>query len=111
MPSTLTRANTAIIRPQSYVNAATVATLQTQLMEAVSSPQEPIVLVDMAQVEFLDSAGLMTLVHALRLAQKLERRLVLCSVSPSIRIILELAQLDQVFEIFANTAELEATFA
>ena len=48
----------------------------------------------------MDSAGLMALIEAFRLAQELEKELSICSVAPSVRMIFELTQLDRVFDIF-----------
>jgi len=52
----------------------------------------------------------MALVSALKLAQKLGRRFSLCSVSPSLKIIFELTQVDKVFEIFEGKAAFEAAY-
>ena len=84
---------------------------QCQLKAAVAQAEQTVVLVDLAQVESLDSAGLMALVSGLQLAQHLDRRFGICSVSPSIRIVFELTQLDQVFELFESTAAFEAAIA
>jgi anti-anti-sigma factor len=108
MQSTLIRPNIITIQPQGHVNASNAPEFQRQLTTAISSTQDSIVLVDMAQVESLDSAGLMALVSALRMAHNLNRRFSLCSVSPSLRIIFELTQLDKVFEIFENKTTFEA---
>jgi len=108
MQSTLIRPNIIKIQPQGHVNASNAPEFQRQLTTAISSTQDSIVLVDMAQVESLDSAGLMALVSALRMAHNLNRRFSLCSVSPSLRIIFELTQLDKVFEIFENKTTFEA---
>lgn len=59
-----------------------------------------ILLLNLEKVDLLDSAGLMILVSGLRQAQNLGKRLILTSVSPSLRIIFELTQLDTVLEIF-----------
>jgi anti-anti-sigma factor len=91
-----------IIQPSGHINASNAVEFQHQLTTAVASEQYSVVLVDMHQVESLDSAGLMALVSALSLAQTLKRRFSLCSVAPSIRIIFELTQLDGAFEIFEN---------
>ena len=56
----------------------------------------------MSQVEALDSAGLMLLVSTLTLAQRLGKRFSLFEISPSVRIIFELTQLDRVFEILED---------
>lgn len=96
-----------VIRPQGHINAANAPAFGRQLTTALSSGQPNILLVDMEQVESLDSAGLMALVSALSQAQRQNQRFSLCSLSPSIRIIFDLTQLDRVFEIFENRAGFE----
>jgi anti-anti-sigma factor len=100
-----------IIQPSGHINAANAAEFQNQLATAVASESYSVVLVDMQQVESLDSAGLMALVSALSLAQTLKRRFSLCSVAPSIRIIFELTQLDGAFEIFESRDAFATTIA
>lgn len=99
-----------ILQPTGHINAANASEFQNQLSKAVASDPEA-VLIDMQRVESLDSAGLMVLVSSLSLAQSLKRRLSLCSVAPSIRIIFELTQLDAAFEIFDNRDAFAATMA
>ena len=106
METTLTQSQIAVIQPSGHVNAATVDELQSQLNNAVAYQER--ILVDLHKVESLDSAGLMALVATQRKAQELKCRFSLCSVSPAIRIIFELTQLDRVFEIFDNRAAFEA---
>lgn len=100
-----------VIRPEGRLNASNAVEFQDQMTTAVAQKGQTIVLVDMTQVESLDSAGLMALVYGLRLAQALDRRFSLCSVSPSTRIILELTQLDRVVEIFESVAAFETAIA
>ncbi len=107
MKNTIACPQIAIIRPQGYINASNAAEFQGQLTTAVSSPENSGLLVDMKQVEFLDSAGLVTLVAAHSLAQRLNKRFSLCSVSTSIWMVFELTQLDRVFEVFENRAAFE----
>ncbi|NJR49651.1 MAG: STAS domain-containing protein [Leptolyngbyaceae cyanobacterium CSU_1_3] len=111
MQSVLVRPQTAIIRPQEYLNAANASEFQNQLTCAMASEQNAALLIDMSTVESLDSAGLMALVATLRLAQKLNKRFALCAVSAPIRIVFELTQLDRVFEIFDSAAAFELTIA
>lgn len=99
-----------VIRPQGSFNSSSALEFQRQVTLAVSQEGHTSVLVDLERVELLDSADLMVLVYALRLAQTLDRQFSLCSVSPAIRIIFELTQLDQVFEIFDSSAAFEAQF-
>lgn len=109
MQNVITCSQPVFIRPQGHLNASNATEFQYELIKAISSPESSALLVDMRQVESLDSAGLMALVSALSKAQHLNKRFTLCSVSPSIRIIFELTQLDQVFEIFDSCAGFEAT--
>lgn len=95
----------AKIIPNNYLDASNAMEFEEQLTLAVKS--NPLILVDMKQVEFLDSAALMSIVSAFNLAQSLGRRFILCSLAPSIRIIFELTQLDKKFEIFDSSNSLE----
>lgn len=96
-----------VIRLHGSCNAANAIEFQRQMKIAVTQERHTSILVDLEQVESLDSAGLMALVYAQRLAQVLERRFSLCSVPAPIQIIFELTQLDQVFEIFESIATFE----
>ncbi|MBD2353243.1 STAS domain-containing protein [Tolypothrix sp. FACHB-123] len=90
-----------VIRPQGCLNAVNALEFERDLTTALAQDHTSSTLVvDLAEVESIDSAGLMALVSALKLAGSLGRSLRLSSVSASIRIIFELTQLDRVFEIF-----------
>ncbi len=106
MQSLLSRAQGSLIRAQGHVNAANANELEVQIHQAVKS-EATAILVDMSQVESLDSAGLMALVSSLSLAQQLNKRLSLCSMPANVRIILEVTQLDRVFEILPSPAAFE----
>ncbi|MBO3462785.1 STAS domain-containing protein [Aetokthonos hydrillicola Thurmond2011] len=56
--------------------------------------------IDLAEVDFMDSSGLVCLVKGLKGARQSGCRLVLCNVKAPVRLILEITQLDSVFEIF-----------
>lgn len=87
-----------VVHPSGMLTAANASVLQTQLSEQISADESRGLMVNMSRVESLDSAGLLSLVTVLRLARHLSKRFCLCSVPPSIRIVFELTQLDQVFE-------------
>lgn len=99
--------NYATFEPQGYISAANVSLFQSQLAHAVKQQPDSALLIDMSKVEFLDSAGLMALVSAFRMAQDLGRRFSLCSLAPSVRMIFELTGLDRAFEVFDNRNEFE----
>lgn len=100
-----------VIRLSRSLNASNATEFQYQITAAIRQSRQKTVLVDMHQVESLDSAGLMALVYALRLAHALDKRFSLCSVSQSIRMIFEITQLEQVLEIIESVAEFEAALA
>jgi anti-anti-sigma factor len=109
MSSTAIYNKVTAFQPQGYVSAANATEFLDQLSKAVKAQADSILLVDMKEVEFMDSAGLMALIKGFRLAQNLNRRFSICSVAPSVRMIFELTQLDEVFEIFDNRDSFEAS--
>ncbi|MEQ8972262.1 MAG: STAS domain-containing protein [Coleofasciculus sp. C1-SOL-03] len=101
----------SIVRPTGQVNASNAVELDHQLKSAILSDRDATVLVDMQQVETLDSAGLGVLVSALRLAQQRNQRFSLCGIGNSVRMIFELTQLDRAMEIFESDDAFLATLA
>lgn len=89
----------AVIQPSGSLNASNASLFQVELTSQIQSAQAAGLVVDMSQVDSLDSAGLISLVSALKLARQLSKPFWLCSVPPSIRIVFELTQLDLAFEM------------
>ncbi|MBH8553128.1 STAS domain-containing protein [Nostocaceae cyanobacterium CENA357] len=106
MQAVLDSPQITVIRPQGILNATNALEFERDLTTALTQDDTSALLVDLAAVESLDSAGLMALVSALKLAQSLGRSLQLDSVSPSVRMIFELTQLDGIFEIFEGEPHL-----
>ncbi|MBE9040839.1 STAS domain-containing protein [Oscillatoriales cyanobacterium LEGE 11467] len=100
-----------VMKLQGHINADNAHELKNQLTTAVSGAEAPMVLVDMEEVESLDSAGLMAFVSAMSLSKSVGRRFSLRSVSPSVRIIFELSQLDRVFDIEDRGTNIGAVLA
>lgn len=111
MHAVLAREPITVISPQSYLNAVTVGEFQSQLNAAFANPGLSTLLVNLEKVEFLDSSGLLALVSGLKRAKSLNKKFSICSVPPAIRMIFELSQLDQVFEIFDIGAGFETAIA
>lgn len=101
----------AIVRAEGSLNASNAQDFQLCLMERIQSDASSGLVVDMSNVESLDSAGLISLVSALKQARELRKRLCLCSVPPTIRIIFELTQLDRAFEMLEEAPFQMATAA
>jgi anti-anti-sigma factor len=108
MQSLITRSQSTVIQFRGNLNAANAADVRSQLADAVLSEHHAGLVVDMANVESIDSAGLMALVSALALSQRLNKRLALCTVPYPVKMILELTQLDKVFEVFDDRTAFES---
>lgn len=89
----------AVVQAQGSLNASNAKDFQVSMVQQIQSELSAGLVVDMSQVDSLDSAGLISLVAALKQARQLQKRFCLCSVPPSIRIIFELTQLDRAFEM------------
>lgn len=88
-----------LFKPQGRIDLQGGMALSEE-MAAVVPQRDQLWIMDLAQVDFMDSAGLVSLVQGLKVARQSGCRLVLCNVQPPVRLILELTQLDSVFEIF-----------
>lgn len=88
-----------LFKPQGSIDLQGGLALTEQITEAGSQPDQ-IWVIDLAEVDFMDSSGLVSLIKGLTSARQHGCRLVLCNVQTPVRLILELTQLDSVFEIF-----------
>jgi anti-sigma B factor antagonist len=61
---------------------------------------EPVVLVNLKRVEYVDSSGIATLVEGYRESKNLQKRIVLYGLGPMVRRVLELTHLTKLFEIY-----------
>lgn len=95
-------------KPEGFLSAANASEFLERLTVEVKSSVDSALLVNMEAVEFMDSAGLMALIKAFRLAESLGRRFGICSIAPSVRIMFELTQLDKAFEIFEDRNAFQA---
>ncbi len=98
----------AVVQPSGSLSSANASQFNQELAAAIASKHCKSLLVDMAQVESIDSAGLMALVSACHLAQKHGKQVSVCAVSPSVRIMMELTKLDRVLDILVHPPVLEA---
>lgn len=109
MTSTQLCSKFSTFRPEGFLSAANASEFLDRLTVEVKSSVNSPLLVNMEAVDFMDSAGLMTLIKAFRLSESLGRRFAICSLAPSVRIMFELTQLDKAFEIFEDTKAFQAT--
>ncbi len=64
-----------------------------------------IVILNLSQVEFMDSSGLGALISILKLLANSQGKIVICEAQNQITKIFTLTRLDQVFQLFSNEKE------
>lgn len=90
-----------VLQPQGRLDLQGGKALEKHLVSLIPQRHD-LCVIDLTQVDFMDSSGLVTLVTGLKAARESGCRLVLCNVQASIRLIFELTRLDSAFEIFEN---------
>lgn len=94
-----------LFKPQGSIDLEGGMALSNEMATVIPQPDQ-LWIIDLAQVDFMDSSGLVPLVQGLKAAHQSGCRLVLCNVKAPVRLILELTQLDSVFEIFNTYDEI-----
>ena len=97
-----------VLQPQERLDRQQGSLLEKKLTSLVFKPNS-ILAIDMSEVKFMDSEGLCALVSSLRFARDMGIRLVLCSIQDTVRLVLEISQLDRVFEIFDSYEQVMAS--
>ncbi|HYW18645.1 MAG TPA: STAS domain-containing protein [Nodularia sp. (in: cyanobacteria)] len=90
-----------LFKPQGSIDLQAGMAFSEQMFEVIPQPDQ-LWVIDLSYVDFMDSSGLVPLINGLTSARKSGCRLVLCNVQAAVRLILEITQLDSVFEIFAT---------
>ncbi|AKG23108.1 STAS domain-containing protein [Calothrix sp. 336/3] len=99
MQTTVNYPKISVIRPQGCLNVTNALEFERDLTQQLVQHKVSVLVIDLGLVELLDSTGLMALISGLKLAQSVGSHFRLCSVSPAIRMIFEVTQLESVFEI------------
>ena len=95
-----------ILQPAGVLDGNTANELRNQIRESIRAEKE-IVLVDLKEVNFMNSSGIGALVAALKDVKKEGGSLFLCSLSDQVRIIFQLTKMERVFKPFKDRAEFE----
>lgn len=87
------------LQPQGRLDSHAGIRIKQQITD-IEPDQFDLCIVDLAEVDFIDSSGLMALATGLNAARRKKCRLVICNPRPSVKLIFEITQLDSVFEFF-----------
>lgn len=90
-----------MLQPQGRLDFDSSQILESQFVR-LKLQRNALWVMNLGRVDFIDSSGLVVLIAGLKAARESGSRLVLCNVPDPIRLVLELTQLDSVFEVFEN---------
>ena len=71
-------------------------------LNAMMKEKPKLIVVDLAQVSYIDSSGLAALIEAMQNVEAYGGKFALAGLQEAVRPIFEIARLDQVFRIFPN---------
>ncbi|MGJ3248109.1 MAG: STAS domain-containing protein [Elainellaceae cyanobacterium] len=97
-----------VLTPTGRLDITTAWQFRLKLQECISSVSSHIV-VNLGQVNFIDSSGLTSLVAGMRDADKVKGSFRLCDVHPEAKLVFEVTMMDSVFEIFETEKEALST--
>ena len=83
------------------IDAAVAVRFKNRMLELAEQPTERIIL-DLGQVEFLDSSGLGAVVGSMKQLGR-QRKLDLVGLTPSVEKVFRITRMDSVFRIFPDT--------
>lgn len=88
-----------ILEPSGRLDITTAWQFRLKLQDCIAK-QSQHVIVNLGQVNFIDSSGLTSLVAGMRDADKVRGSFRICNVHPEARLVFEVTMMDSVFEIF-----------
>ncbi|MBE9117782.1 STAS domain-containing protein [Lusitaniella coriacea LEGE 07157] len=93
-----------ILSPSGRLDITTAWQFRLKLQECISK-LSPHVIVNLSQVNFIDSSGLTSLVAGMRDADKVKGTFRICNVHPEAKLVFEVTMMDSVFEIYETEEE------
>jgi anti-sigma B factor antagonist len=97
--------NTVIVlKPKERLDITTAWQFRLKLQECISKLSRHVI-VNLGQVDFIDSSGLTSLVTGMRDADKVKGSFRICNVHPAAKLVFEVTMMDTVFEIFETEQE------
>jgi anti-sigma B factor antagonist len=91
--------NVIVLTPSGRLDITTAWQFRLKLQECIAKQSRHVV-VNLSQVNFIDSSGLTSLVAGMRDADKVRGSFRICNVHPEAKLVFEVTMMDSVFEIF-----------
>jgi len=93
-----------VLAPAGRLDITTAWQFRLKLQECISK-HSPHVVVNLGEVNFIDSSGLTSLVAGMRDADKVKGSFRICNVHTEAKLVFEVTMMDTVFEIFDTEEE------
>ncbi|MGF1512843.1 MAG: STAS domain-containing protein [Elainellaceae cyanobacterium] len=90
-----------ILRPSGRLDITTAWQFRLKLQECISSSC-PHLIINLSDVNFIDSSGLTSLVAGMRDADKVNGSFRICNVHSDAKLVLEVTMMDSVFDIYSS---------
>jgi anti-sigma B factor antagonist len=90
-----------VLEPTGLIDNAGGSQLRREVADLLEAGIE-IILLDLANITFMDSSGLGALVAILQGVRTKNAKLYLCSLNDQLQIIMELTKMDKVFDIYPD---------
>ena len=97
-----------VLAPSGILDGTQAAEVRNKVSEALATGAKTL-LIDLKDITFIDSSGLGTLVSVLKKVRSQDCEMVVCSISPQVKMLFELTSMDQVFQVFEDRAAFEAS--
>ncbi|MFM7405377.1 MAG: STAS domain-containing protein [Cuspidothrix sp.] len=97
-----------VLTPAGRLDITTAWQFRLKLQECISK-HSPHVVVNLGQVNFIDSSGLTSLVAGMRDADRVKGSFRICNVHPEAKLVFEVTMMDTVFQIFDTEEEVYHT--
>ncbi|MCM0589532.1 MAG: STAS domain-containing protein [Gloeotrichia echinulata DVL01] len=98
--------NFQILEPIGTLNAAKGNEIRREI-EYVMTSGIDIVLIDLKNVQLIDSSGLGALVSTMQFVRKSNKKLYICSVNNQVQMLFELTKMDRIMQILKDREEFE----
>lgn len=95
-----------VARISGDIDAYHSATFKQKLMEHLDNISKHIVVLDLSEVQYIDSAGLGSMVSLIKESKKRNKEIVLVSLQKQIKKIFEMTKLDKIIRIVDTIEEL-----
>ncbi|NEQ69941.1 MAG: STAS domain-containing protein [Symploca sp. SIO1B1] len=93
-----------VLAPVGRLDITTAWQFRLKLQECISKLSRHVV-INLSEVNFIDSSGLTSLVAGMRDADKIKGSFRICNVHPEAKLVFEVTMMDSVFEIFDTEEE------